>query len=209
MNKLEDIGIIPLDFAAISNIIGEYKAPKDKISKMVKAGRLIRLKKGLFVVSPEITKMEISKELIANHLLGPSYISMESALSYYSLIPERVYISRSATVKRSKIFYTPLGTFEYLTIPDTYYSIGIKNLITSDSYAFLMASPEKALCDLILCTSKLRLQSRKAMISYLNEDLRIDFTSTPFHDFGIIERCIEVGKKKRELRLLYEILKKD
>ena len=209
MNQLKDIGIIPLDFAAISNIIGEYKAPKDKISKLEKTGRLIRIKKGLFVVSPEITKMEISKELIANHLLGPSYISTESALSYYGLIPERVFTTRSATIKRSKKFTTPFGRFEYLTFPDAYYSIGIKNEITNDSYTFLIASPEKALCDLIQSTSKMRLQSRKAMISYLHEDLRIDFTSNPFRNLEIIERCIEEGRKKRELKLLLEIFKND
>ncbi|MEA1980115.1 MAG: hypothetical protein U9N54_03985, partial [candidate division Zixibacteria bacterium] len=79
--------------------------------------------------------------------------------------------------------------------------------ITSGSYAFLIASPEKALCDLILSTSKMRIQSSKAMISYLHEDLRIDFTSNPLRDHGIIERCIEEGRKKRELKLLYEILK--
>lgn len=53
---------------------------------MEKSGQLIRLKKGLFVASPDIHRMTISKELIANHLYGPSYISFENALSFYKLL---------------------------------------------------------------------------------------------------------------------------
>ena len=102
--SLDDIGPIPVEFHALSNSIGNYKAPKDKITKLEKSGKYIRLKKGLYVLSPEFSKSNLSKELIANHLMGPSYLSMESALSYYGLIPERVFSTRSATTKRSKKF---------------------------------------------------------------------------------------------------------
>lgn len=207
MESLEDLGIIPIDFETISNVIGDFKAPKDKIRKLEKTGKLIRLKKGLYVVSPEISNKTLSIELIANHLLGPSYISLETALSYYGLIPERVYTTRSVTTKRTKIFTTPVGTYEYLSIPDDYFPIGIKNEIIDDSYAFLIGFPEKVLCDLILTTSKLRIQSEKAMWSYLSDDLRIDFSSNPFQNLEIIENCIENGRKKRELIILHKVLK--
>lgn len=207
MKPLENLGIIPIDFGILSTAIGDFKAPKDKIRKLEKEGKLIRLKKGLYVVSPEITNETLSKELIANHLLGPSYISLETALSYYGLIPERVYVTKSVTTKRTKKFTTPVGTYEYLSIPEDYFSIGIKNEIIDESYAFLIGAPEKVLCDLIFTTSKLRIQSEKAMWSYLTEDLRIDFSSTPFQNLKIIENCIEQGRKKRELIILYKVLK--
>ncbi|MDP3643299.1 MAG: hypothetical protein Q8S54_08945, partial [Bacteroidota bacterium] len=89
MNVLEQFGIVPIDFITLVAVLGEYRYPGDKVSKMEKKGELIRLKKGLFVVSPNIHRMTISKELIANHLYGPSYISCENALSFYKLIPER------------------------------------------------------------------------------------------------------------------------
>lgn len=207
MNLYEDMGIIPVDFSAISNFIGNFKAPKDKISKLEKSGNIIRLKKGLFVLSPEYSKKKISKELVANHLLGPSYISLESALTYYGIIPEIAYTTRSVTIKRKKAFSTPLGTFEYLSIPDVYFPIGIKNELFNDSFAFLIATPEKALCDLIMTTSHLRIQSKKAMLEYLTEDLRIDLSSKPFSEMAIFEECIETGRKKRELKILYELIR--
>ncbi len=207
MIPIEYFGIIPVEFGAIAEIIGDYKAPRDKISKLEKTGSVIRLKKGLFVISPDLSKEKLSTELIANHLLGPSYISMESALSYYGLIPERVYTIRSATIKRSKSFTTPISTFEYLTVPECYFPIGIKNEIIDNSFAFLIGSPEKALCDLILTTANLRIQSKKAMETYLHKDLRIDFSQEPTWDLEIIEKCIERGRKKNELKILYETLK--
>ena len=95
-------GIIPVDYATIVTALGNYKSPKDKLAAMEKNGDLIRLKKGLFVVAPKIHNQYISKELVANHLYGPSYISFESSLSFYGLIPERVHSIRSMTLKRGK-----------------------------------------------------------------------------------------------------------
>ena len=109
MNVLEQFGIVPIDFATLEAVLSEYRYPGDKVSKMEKNGELIRLKKGVFVVSPNIHRMTISRELIANHLYGPSYISFENALSFYKLIPERVHITRSMTLKRARKFSTPLG----------------------------------------------------------------------------------------------------
>lgn len=207
MNRIEDIGLIPVNFSAVSNIIGEYKAPKDKISKLQDSGIVIRIKKGLFILSPEISKQKLSKELLANHLYGPSYVSLESALAYYGILPERVFSTRSVTTKRKKTYSTPLGRFEFLKVPNNYYPIGIRNEIIDQSFAFLIGKPEKAICDLISTTSHLRLQSKKAMFKYVSEDLRIDLLIEPFRELTIFEKCMETGMKKREIKLLYEILK--
>ncbi len=104
MKALDQFGIIPIDSATLTTALNGYKSPNDKISSMEKSGDLIRLKKGLFVVSPEISNQNISRELAANHLYGPSYVSLESALSFYGLIPEKVYAVRSVTTRLSKEF---------------------------------------------------------------------------------------------------------
>lgn len=156
----------------------------------------------MYVVAPKIHNQEISTELVANHLYGPSYISLESALAYYGLIPERVFTMRSVTAKLHKQYDTPLGHFEYIKMPAQYYPIGVRQEIIDNSYAFLIASPEKALCDKIVTTSNLRLQSVKAMREYLEDDLRIDFSVVQKFDLDIIRQCVEVGRKKRELGLL-------
>ena len=150
MQELKEFGIIPVDFKTISSKLSLYKSPRDKVSRLEKSNILIRLKKGLYIVSPDITNQSISKELIANHLYGPSYISLENALSFYGLIPERVYTTLSVTSKRKKSYNTPYGVFEYITVPIKYFSIGISQEIVQNSYEYLIATPEKALCDLIV-----------------------------------------------------------
>ena len=207
MKSIEQFGIIPIDFAALATVFDNHKFPKDKISSLEKKGDLIRLKKGSYVVSPKIHNQPISNELIANHLYGPSYISLESALSFYNLIPERVHSIRSMTIKRSRKFSTPLGIFEYISAPKKYFEIGIQQNIIKGEYAYLIATPEKAICDIIVATPRLRMQSVKAMQIYLEEDMRIDFSAIDHINIEIIKQCIASGKKKTELTQLYKLLK--
>lgn len=206
MNVLEEIGVVPIDFPVLATLLGDYKYPKDKVSKMESNGELIRLKKGLYVIAPNVHHSTISKELIANHLYGPSYISFESALSFYQLIPERVYTIRSLTLKRARKFSTPIGDFDYVSAQKDYYGIGIRQEIVKDRYAYLIASPEKALCDMIYATPGLRLQSVKAMQVYLEEDLRIDLAAIETFNIEIIRQCIDTGRKRTELTQLCKLL---
>jgi predicted transcriptional regulator of viral defense system len=209
MQELKEFGIIPVDFKTISSKLSHYKSPRDKVSNLKKSNQLIRLKKGLYIVSPDITNQSVSKELIANHLYGPSYISLETALSFYGIIPERVYSTLSVTFKRKKRYSTPLGIFEYRTVPVKYLSIGISQKIVQNSYAYLMASPEKAICDLIVTKSGIRFQSLKAITEYLMNDLRVDLDVIEKWDLTIIDECIKYGYKKEELRLLRNFIKNE
>lgn len=206
--NLEQFGIVPVDFAALTTVLNDYKAPKNKVSAMEKSGDLIRLKKGLFIVSPEVNGQTISRELVANHLYGPSYVSLESALSFYGLIPEKVYAVRSVTTRLSKEYVTPLGNYEYVTVPEDYYQIGIRQEIVDNQYAYLIAAPEKAICDMIATTRNLRLQSVKAMQVYIEEDLRIDLSVFDKYDTDIIRKCIATGKKPVELTQLLKLLER-
>ena len=201
MKLLKQFGVVPVTSSVLTAILSEYR-----IAALEKAGDLVRLKRGLFVVSSQASQQAISRELIANHLLGPSYVSLESALSFYGLIPERVYAVRSATLKRAKSFSTPLGIFDYVTVLEKYFPIGIRQEIVENQYAFLIAEPAKAVCDMIVATPYLRLQSVRAMQDYLTEDLRIDFDMAKSLDKTIVNQCIEAGKKKTELKWLLKFL---
>ena len=207
MINLDQFRNTPVDYATLVTLLRDYRFPKDKIAAMEKQQQLIRIKKGLFVVAQQEDTSPISRELIANHLYGPSYVSLESALSYHNLIPERVYRVRSVTMKRFKMYDTPLGVFEYRTVSPEYFSIGIQQQVTQDNTAFLIASPEKALCDLIVLSSGLRLQSSKAVKIYLEENLRIDLFENRSWNTEIISQCMEVGKKKIALSQLLKLLK--
>ncbi|MDR3053083.1 MAG: hypothetical protein LBU48_04415 [Coriobacteriales bacterium] len=206
LDELKRAGTVPLDYAAVSIMLGSYKSPKDKVSRMEASGDLIRLKKGLYLVAAKHTNELYSQELIANHLYGPSYVSLETALWQYGLIPERVYLIRSMTTKRAKNFATPVGDFEYTKVPGDYFQVGLRQVIINDRYVFLMATPEKALCDLVSSAPGLRIQSAKAMRGYLDQDMRIDLSEIEHWDGDIIKQAIRFGKKKRELALLGEVL---
>ena len=206
MYNLKQYGTIPISPAILAESLSEYKSPKDKISSLEGSGQLIRIKNGLYVVSNKVTNKNLSLELIANQIQGPSYISFESALWYYGLIPERVYVTKSASMQRGKSYNTPLGRFEYIKVAEPYFAIGLQHILVENEYAFLIAKPEKALCDLIISTAGLRLQSVRAMREYLFEDIRIDTDSLSGWDLNIIEDCIKFGYKKTEMRLLYKFL---
>jgi hypothetical protein len=202
MENLKHLGVIPINKDILYSLYGNLKFPENKIADLERKGIIIRIKRGLYVVSKQIHNQEISRELVANHLYGPSYIPFETALAIHGLIPEKVFAVRSATFKRAKRFENIVGNFEYITVPQNYYSIGISRQIIDDKYSYLLATPEKALCDLIIATPNLRLQSVKAMQIYLEENLRIDFPDWQNIDINIISQCVETGRKKGELRQL-------
>jgi|SRR5690554_1123452 len=208
MEELEQLGIIPVDYSVLSSIYSAYSFPRNKIANLEKAGKIIRLKRGMYVVSPDVSKQLLSKELIANHIYGPSYVSLESALRYYGLIPEQVFTTRSMTTNRSAKFENLIGSFEYITTSNTYYPIGIKQQTVDDKYTFLIATPEKALCDMITTTPQLRIQSEKALLVYLEEDLRFDMSALDDMDTDIIKGCVKAGKKKTMLKLLLNLLQR-
>ena len=169
--------------------------------------KIIRLKKGLYVCSPEITGKTLSTELIANHLYAPSYVSMSSALRYYGLIPEEVYTKQSMTLKYAKNFDTPFGRFEYTHISKAAFSVGLTS-IKKDGYAFVMATPEKALCDLIANSSKVILRYMKDVEMYLEQDIRMDMDEFYNMDATIFEDYINVGKKADSISTLLKFLRR-
>ena len=206
MDKIEQIGIIPVDYAVLRSLYSDYSFPRNKIAGLEQEGKLIRLKRGLYVVSPDVSRQLLSIEMIANHIYGPSYVSMESALRYYGLIPEQVYTVRSMTTNRSRKFENSIGNFDYITVDENYYPIGITHQIVENRYTFLIASPEKALCDMITATPRLRIQSEKALNTYLDVDLRFEMSALKTMNADIVRECMKTGKKKEILKLLLKLL---
>ncbi len=196
-----------VDYATIKNLLTEngYKYINDKIKYMKQQGLLTPLKKGLYVYNSPYVKTLVSKEIIANNLLGPSYISYEYALNYHGLIPERVEEVTSATTKRSKTFSTPYGTFSYRHIDKRLYALGVE-IVSSKQGNFMMASKEKALCDKVFATKGVKIASKKAMRIFLEEDLRIDMDELSDFNLKITRKYAEISKSKR-VEFLYKLLK--
>jgi len=197
---------VPLTRQVILDLLQNYKRPNDKISELVKSGELISLKKGLYIPGPKIDLAGPEPFLIANHLWGPSYISFESAMSYWGLIPERVYEIQSATMKLSRKFNTPKGRFGYRYLPSPYYSFGINSIELSPGQVALVATPEKALCDKIVTTSGVTLRSIVQTRNLLQDDLRIDLGSLKKLDCKMMRSWIVDAPKKESLKMLIKTL---
>ena len=205
MMSLAEIGNIPIDTAVLKSLFPNHKSVHNKISTLEKTGKLIRLKKGMYVVSPRESGKLLSLELIANHLYGPSYVSMESALRFYGLIPESIASLQSMTTKHTRDFTNILGTFVYTQCSKEYFSIGIRQEVRENN-ASLIACPEKALCDLIIHTPNLNLRFQRELRTYLEEDLRFDMNALHQMNPMRVEQCLTVGKKKTMLTNLLKIM---
>lgn len=206
MNReLKEIGVIPVTTSIIESFYPDLKSAEKKVVWLEKNGYIIRLKRGLYVVNPEYTGKRLSNELIANHLYAPSYVSMSTALRYYGLIPEAVYVNQSMTVKHSRSFQTHVGNYDYKCISREAFAVGVKTERVAD-YAFLIASPEKALCDLIANSSKVNLRYMKDVENYLENDIRMDMEEFMKFDPRVLEEYIKVGKKADSIATLLKFL---
>ena len=208
MNRLlNTIGNIPVTTSIIESLYPELKSAEKKVTWLEKQGYIIRLKRGLYVVNPEHSRKALSSELIANHLYSPSYVSMSTALRYYGFIPEAVYVHQSMTVKHSRSFQTPIGYYDYKYMSREAFSVGVRSVHKGD-YAFLIASPEKALCDLIANSSKVNLRYLKDVEVYLEQDIRMDMDEFYKFDITILEDYINVGKKADSIATLLKFLRR-
>ena len=196
----------PISRHLILELLSDYQSPNDKISELIKSKELISIRRGLYITGPKMDLPTPEPFLIANHLRGPSYVSLESALSYWNMIPERVYEINSVTIKTSKLYKTPIGRFNYQQLKIPYYSYGIKNIEYSPKQTVLIASPEKALCDKVVLTSKIYLRSIKQTREFLMEDLRIDSEVLSTLDTKVMELWIENAPKKSSLKMLIKTL---
>ena len=157
-DRLRSIETPYIDAQTLINVLADYRKPRECILRMIKNEELIRLKNGFYLITHKIrsgSNTIIPYEQVANLLYGPSYVSLEWALSFYGMIPERVHTITSMTLGRNKEYHTPIGDFVYYKLSSNSYSIGITQKQTSDFIGgFLMATPEKALADLVFKTCK-------------------------------------------------------
>lgn len=192
---------IPIKTQELATLMGEiergsaYRSISSKMNALEKAGEIIRLKRGLYVLQATKYGYPPSAPICSNHIYGPSYLSLQWALSYYGMIPERVNTFTAITLKHTRSFENELGYFTYRQVSQAYYPIGVTSS-TMDGATFLIASPEKALCDLILADTHIPADSLQGLRRYLEEDIRLDMDQLKEFDTNIIASCAEQGKKR-------------
>lgn len=175
-DRLKDIETPYIDAQTLLYLYADYQKPRERILNMVKNGQLIRLKNGFYLLKDKIQHKSgtvIPYEQVANLLYGPSYVSLEWALSFYGIIPERVHTITSMTLGRNKSYSTPIGDFSYHMLAPSKYFIGVTHKNTADGPGgFMIATPEKALADLVYITCKKL--SKDQLYTELLESRRIE-----------------------------------
>lgn len=195
-----------LDTSTIKGYYPHHRRINDKISYMIDKQELIPLMKGKYVAGEAYRNGLISDYSIANALYGPSYISAYTALSYYQLIPERVEIIESVTIQRSKSIDTPLGVFQYYKVPNKSFHVGIDHN-KKGKVGYLIGSPTKAVIDALWIDKPDHISGAKAMESHLLQNMRIDEHLLKDLNLQTIQKCMDLGKKKRLLGCLLKLAK--
>jgi hypothetical protein len=183
------------------------------LKRALKSGEVIRIHRGLYCLSSKYLRRKLDPLVLAQRIYGPSYISLETALSHHGWIPEALYAITSSSLSRSREFETPLGHFSFTRIPQRVFYTDIIR-IEKDSgnksepgfhtgESFLMASPLKALADYVYA-HKLDWISASPVI----ESLRVDESSLAGIDSESFDRLL-ANYSSRRLRQFLEGLRKD
>lgn len=123
-----------------------------QLSRWSRSGKLIQLRRGVYLLSKRYRKIEIFEPYIASILKKPSYVSLEKALEFHGVIPEAVPVYTSVTTKRAISFSSEAGRFSYQHIRKSLFW-GYGSVTMNKQTAFIAAA-EKALLDLIYLKAK-------------------------------------------------------
>lgn len=119
-----------------------------QLSRWKTSGRIYQLRRGLYALAPPYQKISPHPFVIANHLARASYVSCQSALAHYGLIPEAVPVTVSVTTTRPARWQTPLGDYEFHHIQHVLL-LGYQMTDLGGGQQAFVATPEKALLDLV------------------------------------------------------------
>jgi predicted transcriptional regulator of viral defense system len=167
------------------------------LKRAVAATEILRLRRGLFCIADRYRNEPIHPFELAQRILGPSYISLESALAYHGWIPEAVYTISSVTEKRSRLFDTPMGHFTYTRVPQTPLLAAVQREEVGDTASFFVASPIKALADYVYVN-----QCNWTSLTPVRDSLRVDeaeLATLTVESFDALASVYRSGRVRRFL----------
>lgn len=180
---------VPFDYQLAMERLQGFRAPRDKLRRLCESGEVIQVKRGLYIAGPDAeAQQQVDPRVLSGLVYGPSYVSLETALSHYGMIPERVAEITCMTSKRTKVFNTPVGRFRYRPIPERAFAVGV-NRESARGGSYLIASPEKALCDRV--AQARGLSAQREVPVFLFDDLRVEEASFDGLDGSLIESIAE------------------
>jgi len=141
-----------------------------RLNEWQKKGYIKKIRRGHYAFS----SLEINESvlfLIANKIYTPSYVSLEMALSYYTLIPEAVYGITSVTSQKTNRFKTDFGEYIYRHVKHQL-MFGYR-LISYRNQNFKIAEPEKAILDYLYFNTNLRTTEDFDGLRFNSEEFKV------------------------------------
>lgn len=172
------------------------------LKRAVQGGEVWRIVRGLYVLSDRFRKNKLNSFELAQRISGPSYVSLESALSYHGWIPEAVHAVTSVGMRRSFAVDSPLGRFTFTRVPQRLLFAGVRRVVVSGEGAFFLATPLKALADLVYAQNH-----TWDSVAPLIESLRVDEASLAEVPNETFDEVLEAYKPGRVQRFLAGIRK--
>lgn len=163
----------------LSSLTTNVNTLKVQMASWKKKGLIVQLRKGLYVLKKEEREIEPSLFYLANQLFIPSYVSMESALAFYGLIPEFVAHVTSITVRKTCRFKNNFGVFTYQHLQSKCYT-GYRAIKDENNLNVFIAEPEKAVVDFL----------------YLNLSKFDKFKKDIFRESYRFQNCSKLNKRK-------------
>jgi predicted transcriptional regulator of viral defense system len=171
-----------------------------QLSRWVRAGKLIQLTKGLYMLAGPYRKLTPHPFVLANAMKNASYVSLQSALAYFGMIPEHVPTVTSVTTQRPARVETPLGRFLFRHVKKDWFR-GYTHMDLGFGQKAFIATPEKALLDLVYLTpgadnSEFLVELRLHNLAVLDRGALIKLARTSNSPklrraVGLLERIIE------------------
>lgn len=167
------------------------------VKRALASGEVIHVRRGLYCLTPKYLREKIDPLVLAQRIYGPSYVSLETALSYHGWIPEAVYTITSTSMDRSREFSTPLGIFSFVRVPQDVFYTQVARVDKGAGQSFLLASPLKALADYVY-VRKLDWRSARPVV----ESLRVDESALAGIETGAIDELVANCPSLRVRRFL-------
>lgn len=165
---------------------------RENLVNWQKKGHILRVRNGWYSVKGRIATEE-QLYWVANKIYSPSYVSLETALSYYGWIPEAVFTITSISTRKTQVFDTPVGHFRYSSMkPSLFFGY---RLLKPDGYGTKIADPEKALLDFLYLRPKIRtkddFEALRLNLDQMQHDIdweKFDAYCALFDSYALLER---------------------
>ena len=167
------------------------------VKRALASGEVLHLRRGLYALANQYQPQKLDPFVLAQRLYGPSYLSLETALSCHGWIPEAVYTVTSTSLDRSREFATPLGHFSFVRVPQKLFYLQVMRVEKPGGHSYFLASPFKALADYVY-VHKQDWRSTHPLV----ESLRIDASTLHQADVAALDELLKNYPSLRVRRFL-------